>query len=584
MRDLIRLLRLYTPYWRWMSAGIALGLVTVLANFGLLALAGWFLTAAAAAGLGGIAAQNAFNFFTPAAFVRLFATLRVLGRYAARIVDHEATFRQIAGLRVFLFARLVPLAPLGLGGDRGGDVLSRLVTDIDRLSDFYPRLLAPALVAAIAAIVMALVIATVAPIAGLGLFAALLAAGIAVPLLGLRAGAAPGKAIVTQEAALRAEIVDMVQGMADLLTHGAGPPTTTRIAAADAALIGQQRRMRSITALSAALSGFLANAALAMMLMIAVPLLRLGRMSGADMAFLVFGTWAAFEAVAPLGPAFHLLGQIRASARRVFETADRAPPVIEPAVSPHRPRRLDLALHDLRLRYTPTGPWVLDGLNLTIREGERLVLIGRSGSGKTTLTHLLLRFVEYQEGSARLGGIELRSIRGDDVRSLFTVISQRTFLFHGTLKDNLLLARPDATEAALWCALEVAQLAAFVRAQPEGLETLVGEGGARLSGGEARRVALARAVLRDTPWLILDEPMEGLDPLTEALVQTALDAVTRGRTVLTITHRLTAIQDHDQIAVIAAGRIIESGDFGVVRRQGIHVPRLLALQSGLTRL
>lgn len=584
MRDLIRLFRLYVPYWRWITAGIALGVITVLANFGLLALAGWFLTAAAAAGLGGIAAQNSFNFFTPAAFVRLFATLRVLGRYAARIVDHEATFRQIARVRVFLFAHLVPLAPLGLGRDRSGDVLARLVTDVERLSDFYPRVLAPAAVAAIAAVAMALVIAAVAPIAGFALFGALLATGIALPLFSLRAGAAPGKAIVAQEALLRAELVDMVQGMPDLLTHGAERPVMTRLAAADTALVGAQRRARAIAGASTALSGFLGNAALAMMLVIAVPLLRAGRISGAEVAFLVFGTWAAFEAVALLGQAFHLLGQIRAAARRVFETVDRTPDVTEPAMSPPRPRGLDLTLRGLRLRYRPEGPWVLDGLDLTIREGERWVLIGRSGAGKTTLTQLLLRFVEYQQGSARLGGVELRAIRGDDVRSLFTVIAQRTFLFHGTLRENLLLAQPAASEAALWRALDIARLADFVRAQPEGLETLVGEGGARLSGGEARRVAIARAVLRDTPWLILDEPMEGLDPLTEALVQTALETVTAGRTVLTITHRLAAVRDSDHVAVIAAGRIVESGTFGTLRHHGIEVPRLLALQSAVTRL
>jgi ATP-binding cassette subfamily C protein CydC len=583
MRDLIRLLRLYAPWWRWMAAGVALGLLTVLANFGLLALAGWFLAASAVVGLAGYAAQNAFNFFTPAAGVRFFATVRVAGRYAARLVDHEATFRQIAALRVFLFARLVPLAPLGLAGERSGDVLARLVADVDRLSDFYPRLLAPASVALMASMVMALVLGAIAPWAGGALLLLLASAGVAVPLIGQWAGAVPGREIVTREAALRADMVDLVQGMADLLTYGAAPAMAARIADANEGLVARQGRMRAISGFAAAASGLLANAALAAMLLIGIPLVRGGRMSGPDLALLALGALAAFEAVAPLGQVFPLLGQLRASAGRVFAIADRPAPIAEPAVSPPRPSQLGLELRGVRLRYADGLPWALDGLDLSIPQGSRMILIGRSGAGKTSVANLLLRFAAYQEGSARLGGVELSAIRGEDLRSLFTVVSQRTFLFHGSMRDNLLVARPDAIDAALWHALDVVQLADFVRAQPEGLATLVGEGGARLSGGEARRLALARAVLRDTPWLILDEPTEGLDPLVERALRAAFEVVTCGRTVLTITHRLGTIAKTDHIAVLDAGRVIEAGMFGDLQRDGVHIPRLLRCQRGLVR-
>jgi ATP-binding cassette subfamily C protein CydC len=587
MRELIRLLRLHAPYWRWMAAGSAFGLITVLANFGLLALSGWFLASAAAAGLAGYAAQNAFNLFTPAAGVRFFATVRVLGRYAARILDHEATFRLIAAIRVHLFARLVPLAPLGLA-DRGGDLLARLVADVERLSDFYPRVLAPLLIAAAASAVMVLVVGLIAPPAALALFLLLLAAGVAVPLIGLRRGAAPGREIVALEAGLRADMVDAMQGMADLLTCGAAGAMAARIAAADAALIARQRRMRGIEGMAAAATTLLASAAMLAMLLIGIPLVRAGTVSGPVLALLVLGALAAFEAVAPLGQALPLLGQIRASARRVFEIIDRPAPVDDPAASPPRPTGLDLELRGVRLRYGAAGPegraFALDGLDLRIPQGSRMILVGRSGAGKTSVASLLLRFAPYQDGSARLGGVELRDIRGDDVRSLFTMVSQRSFLFHGTIRDNLLLARPGADEAQLWHALETAQLAAFVRAQPEGLDTLVGEGGARISGGEARRVALARAVLRDTPWLILDEPMEGLDAVTATALRGALDAVMAGRTVLWMTHRLDMIADTDQVAVLDAGRVIEAGPVAVLRRDGRHLPRLLRLQRDLGAL
>lgn len=587
MRDLTRLLRLYAPYWPWIAGGVALGLATVLANFGLLALAGWFLASAAAAGLAGYAAQNAFNLFTPAAGVRFFATVRVLARYASRLVDHEATFRQIAALRVFLFARLVPLAPLGLA-DRSGDVLARLVADVERLSDFYPRVLLPVVVAAIAGVAMALTFGVIAPAAGVALFVLLLVAGVVVPLIGLRAASAPGRDIVGLEASLRADVVDTVQGMADLLTFGAAPAMAARIAATDAALLAGQRRMRGIAGGGAAVSALLANAAMAAMLVIGIPLVRGGGISGPDLALLVLGALAAFEAVAPLSQALPLLAPLRESARRVWEVADRPAPVTDPATSPPRPIQLDLELRGVRLRYGPAGSsdraWALDGLDLRIPAGSRLMLVGRSGAGKTSVANLLLRFAEYQDGSATLGGTELRDIRGDDLRSLFTVVSQRTFLFHGTIRDNLLLARPDATDPMLWQALETAQLADFVRAQPERLDTLVGESGAQISGGEARRVALARAVLRDTPWLILDEPTEGLDPVTAAALRGALEEVMAGRTVLWITHRLENVVAADQIAVLDAGRVVESGTVAALRRNGSYLPRLLQLQRGLARL
>lgn len=587
MRDLTRLLRLFAPYRSWMAGGVALGLATVLANFGLLALSGWFLASAAAAGLAGYAAQNAFNFFTPAAGVRFFATVRVAARYASRLVDHEATFRQIATLRVYLFSRLVPLAPLGLA-DRSGDLLGRLVADVERLSDFYPRVLAPILVAGFGVVVMALAFAAIAPAAGLALFLLLLAGGIAVPLAGLRAAQAPGQAIVAQEASLRADLVDMVQGMPDLLTFGAAPAMAARIADADTALLAAQGRMRGIAGFGAAATSLLANAAMAAMLLLGIPLVRAGHLSGPDLAALALGALAAFEAVAPLAQALPLLVQLRESARRIFEVADRPEPVAEVPASPPRPARLDLELRGVRLRYpqagTPDRAWALDGLDLSIPQGSRLVLIGPSGAGKTSIVNLLLRFADYQEGSARLGGTELRDIRGDDLRSLFTVVSQRSVLFHGSIRDNVALARPEATEQEVWAALEAAQLAAFVRAQPDGLDTLVGESGAQISGGEARRVALARAMLRDSPWLILDEPLEGLDPVTAAALLRALETVMAGRTVLSITHRLETIADSDHVAIMAAGRVVESGLVGELRHGGTHLPRLLGLQRDLVRL
>jgi ATP-binding cassette subfamily C protein CydC len=556
MRDLIRLLRLYRPYWRWVAGGITLGVVTLLANFGLLALSGWFLTSAALVGLAGFAAQNAFNFFTPAAGVRFFATARVLARYSGRLVDHETTFRLLAGLRTDLYARLEPLAPVGLAGERGGELLARLVADIDRLGDFYLRVVAPFAVAAIGAVLMASVFAAFSPLAGVVLLVGLVLAGVGVPLMSLRLGNGPSAATVRVQTTLRADLVDCVQGMAELLTYNAAPAMQARVARSSATLAAQQGRLAVIAGLGAGGNLLIAQLSMAAMLVIGGRLVVHGQLPGADMALLALGAMAAFEAVAPLAGAFQAWGGMAASARRVFELVDREVPVRDPAVSPPRPARLDIQIKGVKLRYPGQAGWALDGVDLSLAPGERLALVGRSGAGKSSLVNLLLRFAAYQEGSVQIGGVELSTIRGDDVRSLFTVVSQRSQIFAGTVRDNLLIARPDADEAALWRALEIGQLADFVRAAPGGLETLVGEAGVKLSGGQARRLTLARAALRDTPFLILDEPTEGLDPVTEQAVVQAIGTISAGRTVITIAHRLETIGAEDRVVTLEAGRII----------------------------
>jgi len=584
MRELIRLLRLNRPWRLWMLGGLVLAATTVLANFGLLALAGWFLAGAGLVGVAGFAAQNAFDFFLPAAGVRFFATLRVLARYAGRIVDHEATLRGVAGLRSFLFAALEPLAPAGLGGERSADLLARLVADIERLGDVYLRVVAPCAVAMATALVMAATLAFFAPLAGLVLLAGLALAGVALPLASNLLGASPSREAVAIQNAMRADLVDSVQGLADLLTCNAAPRMRTRIGAANDRLLGHQKRLAAIAGLGAGASLLIGSATMGAVLVIGIRLAALHRLAASDIPLLALGALAAFEAVAPLPQAFQMLGGVQESARRLFEIADRPAPVAEPPASPPRPRRLDIALEGLRLRYAPGARPALDGLDLAIAEGECVTILGRSGAGKTSLLHLLLRFAEYEAGSARLGGIELNTIRGDDVRSLFSVVAQRTQLFAGTIRENLLLARPDAEEQRLWAALEAAELARFVRGLPQRLDAPVGEAAARLSGGEARRLSIARATLRDAPLLLLDEPTEGLDSITAAALRRDLARLAAGRTVIAVTHRLAGIGPEDRVVLLEAGRVAEAGRFGVLKEAGGPIARLARLESELLRL
>ena len=554
MSDIWRLIRLLSPRRGWMLAGLGLATVTLLANFGLLAISGWFLAATAAAGLAGFAAQNAFNFFTPSAMVRFFATLRVGSRYAERLVTHEATFRLLADLRVWFYTRLEPLAPAVLQTQRTADLLNRIVTDIDTLNLFYLRVFVPVLTAIAAGLAMAAFFAFFSWPAALALILGLALNGMLAPMLTSRQGARPGAEINRLTAALRTEYVEALQGMGELLVFGAAPAMQARAASLNNELALAQADMGRVSGLGFALSGLAANVTLLAVLVFGARRFEAGGISAAQVPMLVLGAMAAFEATAPLPAALQFLGQIKSAARRIFALADQPPPVPTPALPAPAPEGFGLELSDITLRYAPDAPLVLNGFSLCVPEGKHVGIAGPSGSGKTTLISLLLRFREFQGGTACFGGHDLRAYGSADMARHITVISQRSHLFHTTIRDNLLLANGKADEAALWHALAVAQLADFVRTLPKGLDSTVGEGGAKLSGGQARRVALARAVLKPAPWLILDEPTEGLDAETERAFLADLAPILKGRTVLYITHRPAGLALMDEIYTLRNGK------------------------------
>ncbi len=554
MSDIWRLIRLLSPRRGWMLAGLGLATVTLLANFGLLAISGWFLAATAAAGLAGFAAQNAFNFFTPSAMVRFFATLRVGSRYAERLVTHEATFRLLADLRVWFYTRLEPLAPAVLQTQRTADLLNRIVTDIDTLNLFYLRVFVPVLTAIAAGLAMAAFFAFFSWPAALALILGLALNGMVAPMLTSRQGARPGAEINRLTAALRTEYVEALQGMGELLVFGAAPAMQARAASLNNELALAQADMGRVSGLGFALSGLAANVTLLAVLVFGARRFEAGGISAAQVPMLVLGAMAAFEATAPLPAALQFLGQIKSAARRIFALADQPPPVPTPALPAPAPEGFGLELSDITLRYAPDAPLVLNGFSLCVPEGKHVGIAGPSGSGKTTLISLLLRFREFQGGTACFGGHDLRAYGSADMARHITVISQRSHLFHTTIRDNLLLANGKADEAALWHALAVAQLADFVRTLPKGLDSTVGEGGAKLSGGQARRVALARAVLKPAPWLILDEPTEGLDAETERAFLADLAPILKGRTVLYITHRPAGLALMDEIYTLRNGK------------------------------
>ncbi|QFR34423.1 thiol reductant ABC exporter subunit CydC [Ancylobacter sp. TS-1] len=551
LRVLRRLLGLARPYRCWTLAAGATACVTVLASIGLMTVAGWFIASMALAGV----TTGMMNYFLPAAAIRLFAILRTGGRYVERLVSHEATFRILAGLRLWLFRRLEPLAPGQLEDRRGADLASGLQTDVETLQHAYLRLGAPLAVALVCGAAVVALLALLHPPTALAVALLLLCAGLVVPLLARRAARAPGEATVRLRAELRVAVVDALQGATDLRAGGAVGRQLATIDALGGEMVEAQRDAATFGALADAAVAFCAGLALCAAVLLSAASVAAGQLAPAMVPALALAALASFEIVAPLPGAMQRWGEVMAAARRIFTLADTEPAIVAgPDPSPE-PRDAGLVLSGVRLRYAEGAPPALDGLDLAVPDGGRLALLGPSGAGKSSIARLLLRFRDY-EGEIRFGGNVLRRYRPEDLRRLVGVAAQDTQLFNGSIRDNLLMAAPQADDAAMHGALATAQLDAFVRDLPGGLDSWIGEGGARLSAGQARRLVLARTLLRAPALLILDEPTENLDPATARAVMEAVLAATAGRTVILITHDPAMAALMETVVRIEAGRVV----------------------------
>ncbi len=574
-----RLLALAAPFAGWMALAALLGVLTIGSSVALMATAAWIIARAALHPPIGTLSVAVVG-------VRFFGIARGVLRYLERLVSHQTTFRLLARLRVWFYTRLEPLAPARLAGQHSGDLLTRLVADIDTLENIYLRAIAPPAVALLATAVMTAFLAAYDWRLGFALATGLLMAGFVIPLAlrGLSARAGRESVIVRGELAARA--VDTVQGLADLLAFNAAERHLSTVHRLQQSLSQQQRRMAALSALQTALINLVAGLTTLTILIVAAPLVRAGRLDGVLLAVLVLAALASFEAVQPLPAAFQHLSRSLTAARRLFELADTPPAVRDPERPVPVPRDLStgevLRVEHLRFRYTPADPPALDGVSLSVPAGSVVALVGPSGAGKSTLVALLLRFWDYQEGTIRLAGHDLRAFAQDDVRRMMSVVSQQTYLFAGTILDNLRLARPTVTDEEALAALAAAELDGFVAALPDGLHTWVGEGGLRLSGGERQRLAIARAVLKDAPLLLLDEPTANLDPLTERAILKTLFTALPGRTTLLITHRLVGLERAQTILVLQRGRIVERGTHAdLLEARGIYWQMWAAQQTEL---
>lgn len=538
---------------RLLALSVALGSGAVLAGVGLLSTAGYLISRAAQR-------PEILALGVAIAGVRFFALARALLRYGERLVSHDLAFRTLADLRLLFFRRLVPLVPGGLRGERRADLLSRFVADVDRLQDLYLRALSPPLVALVASAVSVAAAALLLPAAGLALAVALGLGAIAVPALTRRAARSAGRRQAAARAALATDVVEIVGGAPEIALAGREDEWLERAAASSSALARVQARDAVAGGLAEGLAPVVAVGGALAVAVVSVPAVRSGSLSGVLLAALVLLALAAFEAVLPLGAAAAQIDACAEAAVRLEETVDRPPPIRDPADPRALPPAGDLVLSGVRFRYGPDGPWILDGANLRLRPGRAVALAGPSGTGKTTVAELLVRFLDPQEGGVALGGVDLRAAAQDDVRRAIRLSPQDCYLFAGTLRANLALGRPELGEDAMAEALRRVGLEPWLSSLAEGLDTHVGEQGARVSGGQRQRIATARALLSPARFVVLDEPTAHLDPAGARglLAELAATARRTGTGILVITHEPEGLEPFDQVLWLHDGRISAS--------------------------
>ncbi|MFI9338138.1 thiol reductant ABC exporter subunit CydD [Streptomyces althioticus] len=541
------------------TLALLLGSLALGSAVGLMATSGWLISRASQQ-------PPVLYLMMAVTATRAFGIGRAVFRYAERLVSHDAVLRMLADTRVAVYRRLERLAPAGLRGTRRGDLLTRLVSDVDALQDYWLRWLLPAGAALAVSALSAGFTAWLLPEAGAVLAAGLLLAGAVVPLLTAAVARRTERRLAPARGDLATRVTDLLSGTAELTVAGALPARSEGTRRADGVLTRIASRSAAVTGLGDGLTALISGLTVAAAAFVGVQGVASGRLDGVALAVVVLTPLAAFEAVLGMPLAVRYRQRVRRSAERVYEVLDARPPVHEPETPRQAPvSPFPLTLRGLTARHPGQERDALAGLDLTLERGRRVAVVGPSGSGKTTLAQVLLRFLDPGAGTYTLAGVDARALDGDHVRRMVGLCAQDAHLFNSSVRENLLLARKDATEADLRDALRRARLLDWADGLPDGLDTMVGEHGARLSGGQWQRLALARALLADFPVLVLDEPAEHLDlPTADALTADLL-AATEGRTTVLVTHRLAGLEAVDEVIVLDAGQVVQRGPFEELR-------------------
>jgi ATP-binding cassette subfamily C protein CydCD len=563
---IIRLLSFLHGSWNWVALSVLLSTLTIGSSIALIGTSAWLISTAALH-------PSVAELGVSVVGVRFFGISRGVFRYLERLVSHNVTFRLLARLRVWFYEKLEPLAPARLMEYKSGDLLARVIGDVETLENFYVRVISPSLTAILIGTVVAIFFASFFPPIAMVLISFFLLLGLILPILSQVASRTPGQQLVTQRADIQSQLVDGIQGIADLLAFGRGAERLEQISATGKTYGGIQKQMAHISGIHSALGTLFTNLGAWLVLLLVIPQVTAGDIQGVMLGTFALMTLASFEAVIPLPPAAQMWNAAREAAKRLFDVVDT-----EPAVkNNHRYSNIDdrsqnIDFSNISFSYPTQSNPALQNITFAVPTGKSIAIVGPSGAGKSTISNLLLRFWDYEAGEITLGGEPLQALDQDEVRKRFALVSQNSYFFNTSIRENLRLARRSASQEEIESAARAAHIHEFIAGLPKGYDTLIGEQGFRLSGGERQRLAIARALLKDAPILIFDEPTANLDPQTEKQVLETLFATMQDKTCLLITHRLVGLEHVDEILVMDNSRIVE---------QGTH--RELVVQKGLYR-
>ncbi|ABO50170.1 ABC transporter, transmembrane region, type 1 [Desulforamulus reducens MI-1] len=561
MKRLHQLLSLLLPHWLPMLWAVLLGFLAVGSNIGLLTTSAYLISRAAQH-------PPVLDLMVAIVGVRFFGIARAVFRYLERYFSHDVTFRVLSNMRVWFYKAIEPLATSQLMHYHSGDLLSRIVSDVETLKNFYLRVLSPPLVALLTLGVVFFLLACFDLRMAFIFLAFFIGAAVVVPIFIRAWGRRSGQGILGSKAQLNTCLVDGIQGMTDLLSFDQQGRQLEKIDKTNDNLSKLQGRLAKINGLAGSLTGLCMNLAMWTILVMAIIKVEQGELPGVYIAMLALATLSAFEAVTPLPLTFIYLEESMSAAKRLFELAETE------NYSPSRkdeqfvPKGYEIEFNNLHFRYSAKDPWILRDVSFTIPQGRRLAIVGPSGAGKSTLANLLLGFFDYQRGSLQLGGREVRDYHQSKLMAHMAVVAQRTHLFNATVRENILLARPGASEKEMIQAARRARIHDFILTLPEGYDTYVGEGGLKLSGGQRQRVAIARAILKNASVLILDEVTAGLDPVVGREIMQDLFQLMKDKTSLVISHHLVGLECMDEILVLVEGKVVEKGTHSQLLEQG----------------
>ena len=572
MKTFLKLLSLLKPFLKWTLLSILMSFVTISSSIGLLGTSAYLIARAALQPSIAVLQVSIVG-------VRFFGISRGIFRYLERLVSHSVNFRLLSRLRLQVYSVIEPLAPAVFQKYQSSDLLSRAIDDINILEDFYVRIISPAITAVLITLGMGIFVGIVNIQLAFILVAGLCASGIFIPLLSYRISKIAGKDLVIKQAQASINLFDFVHGLADLQVFGQTYLQKEKIDLSLRAYEKAQIHLSKNSAFTGALNLLLTNLTLWFILLAAIPMVRSAEIEGVFLSVITLLTISSFEAVSPLGFAAQKFPSSLAAGKRLFDLEDETPEVLPPEKPLPFQYPFDLSIQNLSFQFFHSSPEVLTDINFQINKGEKVALVGPSGSGKTTLSNLIFRFREYSTGSIQLNNIELRDLSLDELRRHCSLISQASYLFSSSIRKNLLLGNPSATQEELQLALEKVNLLQWVKNLPQGLDTLIGENGTQISGGERQRLLIARVLLRDSDLAIFDEATANLDPISSKNILQNVLINFQGKSLLWITHHFSGLENFDRIFVLRNGKIVEKGTHSLLLQQNGLYQNMWMLQN-----